>query len=705
MNPLSRWAAGIGWSVVLVLTITASGAQLRQPPSAPVGLSPGTVRSVASRSMAPAQRRVGIRIGLATDVAEFVLPCCQKGVSVAMGGEVVSLGHSLRVVGAAASSRTFYRLQAAALEGPVQAEALARRLERSTGAAADSFFDAGAGLYRVRVGSFDSRPEAEAFKSRFAKHGLTEAWIVREGSLLGEPALAVSIGLEERVIAGRWLRLATSESSGLRIAGGRYRGSILLYLNDRGLLNLINELSLESYLRGVVPLEMGPELYSSLESLKAQAIAARTYAARNRGEFEVEGYDLCPTPRCQVYGGVDVEHPLSDRAVAETRDQVLVYKGRLADTLYSSSCGGHTEDVSVMFPQKAEAYLRGVPCVEAPHESLASSLPRGTPLQTGLLERLFPSLPERSSVATVEAALRRMVELADVTASTDRLRSLERGEIRRFLASIFDLVIDPRLFRDPLSSFEPGWNSRELRLRALLKNDSSATPPRPAEIDSILLGLAAVLGITQDTRGYFLGLFGDRLDLRVGGSIRRVPLPKDLATYRPRAGGVVSADVDLAIGDRIWLIRHRDRLLGLVQEHDAEEIAATVDSTSWSLFRSDVGLRSTVAKRHPGFRLRDFEVLERGISGRVGRLRLNGDTGESFVLEGLAVRWALGVPDNHFTAQRSEARGGWVFRGRGRGHGVGMCQIGAYLMSLRGHGYSEILAHYYTGIGVGRLRG
>ncbi len=113
--------------------------------------------------------------------------------------------------------------------------------------------------------------------------------------------------------------------------------------------------------------------------------------------------------------------------MAETRDQVLVYAGRLADALYSSSCGGHTEDVSVMFPRKAEAYLRGVPCAEAPPESLTSSLSPGTPLQTGLLGRLIPSLPERSSVAAVEAALRGMVELAEVTASNDRLRSLESG--------------------------------------------------------------------------------------------------------------------------------------------------------------------------------------------------------------------------------------------------------------------------------------
>ena len=706
MTPLSRGAAGVGWSAILLLSIATSGAQPRQAQTGPGEHSPeASAADADSRSTTRARRRAGIRIGLATDVAEFVLPCCQNNVSVVIGSERIPLNGTLRVVRGAGIGRTVYRLQAAALEGAEQAEVLARWLERLTGAVPHSFFDASAGLYRVRVGSFATRPEAEAFKSRFAGRGLADAWIVREGRLLGAPALTVTVGSEERRVPGRRLRLETTEHSGLRIDSGRYRGSILLYLNDRGLLNVINELPLETYLRGVVPLEMGPELYGSLESLKAQTIAARTYAARNLGEFDVEGYDLCATPRCQVYGGVNAEHPLSDRAVAETRNQVLVYQGRLADALYSSSCGGHTEDVHVMFPEKAEAYLRGIPCAEAPAESLASSLAPGTSLSTGLVGRLMPRVPERTSVAAVEAGLRRLTELAGVAAPNDRLRSLERGEIRRFLASVFDLVLDPRLFRNRDSPSDPGWNSRELRLRALLAPGSSATSLQPGEIDSLLLGLARVLGVTRDTRGYFLGRSGDRLDLRVGGSTRQVPVPRGLATFRPRADGVVSADVDLVVGDRIWLIWHRDRLLGLVQEHEEEEIAAVVEDTGWTLFRSDVDLRSSVARRHPGFRFRDFEVLARGISGRVGEVRLNSDTGESFVVRGLAVRWTLGLPENRFTAQRREARSGWVFRGRGRGHGVGMCQIGAYFMSLRGHGYSEILAHYYTGIGVARLRG
>ena len=114
-----------------------------------------------------------------------------------------------------------------------------------------------------------------------------------------------------------------------------------------------------------MPRELGPGAYPELEALKAQAIAARSYTLRNLGEFADEGYDLCGTPRCQVYGGMDDEHPLSDRAIRETAGEILAYAGQPIDALYSATCGGHTENVEVIFPLKRAPYLRGVPCIEA----------------------------------------------------------------------------------------------------------------------------------------------------------------------------------------------------------------------------------------------------------------------------------------------------------------------------------------------------
>ena len=80
----------------------------------------------------------------------------------------------------------------------------------------------------------------------------------------------------------------------------------------------INELPLEEYLWGVVPRELGPIAFPELEALKAQAVAARTYAIANFNKRQSDGYNLLPTTADQVYGGYQDEHPLSTKAVDET---------------------------------------------------------------------------------------------------------------------------------------------------------------------------------------------------------------------------------------------------------------------------------------------------------------------------------------------------------------------------------------------------
>src|SRR5690606_17233959 len=122
---------------------------------------------------------------------------------------------------------------------------------------------------------------------------------------------------------------------------------------------VINRLPLETYLRGVVPTALGPMVYPQLEAQKAQAVAARTYALKNLGRFNARGYDICDSPACQAYHGTTNEHPLSDSAVTATAGLVLTYENQLIDALYTSTCGGQTDDVANVFPGRAEPYLRG----------------------------------------------------------------------------------------------------------------------------------------------------------------------------------------------------------------------------------------------------------------------------------------------------------------------------------------------------------
>ncbi len=127
-------------------------------------------------------------------------------------------------------------------------------------------------------------------------------------------------------------------------------------------LRVVNVVNIEDYVRGVVPNEfsLAP---SALEAVKAQAVAARTYALSHRAESAKRPYDLCATPACQVYRGKSSEHPLSDRAVEETRGLLLEYRGAPIKALYTSACGGHTEDAENIFAgERSRPYLRGVAC-------------------------------------------------------------------------------------------------------------------------------------------------------------------------------------------------------------------------------------------------------------------------------------------------------------------------------------------------------
>jgi stage II sporulation protein D len=682
------------------------------PPAAPEGLVPGPAVPIV------------LKVGIASDLAALTLPCCE-GAVVAEAGAAdehrwdVSSPLLVQPAAGVAESGS-YRIQVAALRDERQAQELVRRLERQTGESGSSHFDAGVDLYRVRVGRYPSREAAEAALRRLTARGLAGAFVVSEGGRVADPALRLTQGSTTTTVPGRWLAFHAAAGSGLRHEGRRYRGRLLVYLNDRGTLNLINEVSLEDYLRGVVPSEMGPEAYPQIEAIKAQAVAARTYALRTLGEFAREGYDICATPRCQVYKGMEVEHPLSDRAIAETAGQVLLWGGELADALYSSTCGGHTEDGQVIFPLKQEPYLKGVPCVEAGMARLAGDLAPGAEFPAGLTLRLLPPAADAPPAAALATRLEQLALLAGLPAPRERLVSLDRREVQRYLAAAFDLALETRLFvlaEDVpylLESPPPGWSDEDLRRAAfLIKAGVLTGPPEQVlgqeEIERMLLALAEMVQVVRREDVSFLSLGGGALTVRAGKEHESHPLPPRLATFRRLGDQATASDLALVAGDRLALYWQGGTLLAAVQEVERDGVAFDRSSSyaSWTRFRSDAELAKSIDVRLPGLGFRDFEVLSRGVSGRVGKLLIHGSSGETAEVEGLAVRWTLDLPDTLFTAKRLEpprGEAGWLFNGKGWGHGVGMCQVGAYGMAQRGHSYREILAHYYTGVELGRVR-
>jgi stage II sporulation protein D len=141
------------------------------------------------------------------------------------------------------------------------------------------------------------------------------------------------------------------------VSNGLYRGSVEVSV-DGGGVTAINELDMDSYVRGVVAGEM-PSTWP-LEALKVQAVAARTYAlatAKTSGAF-----DQYPDTRSQVYRGVTGESVRSDAAVSDTAGRIVTYTGVPAVTYYFSTSGGHTENVEFSFVGSlSKPWLVGVP--------------------------------------------------------------------------------------------------------------------------------------------------------------------------------------------------------------------------------------------------------------------------------------------------------------------------------------------------------
>ena len=122
---------------------------------------------------------------------------------------------------------------------------------------------------------------------------------------------------------------------------GAYRGAIDFSPGAFSGVDAINALALDTYLRGVVPDESPPSW--PIEALKAQAVAARTYAIATMKPGA--GFDLYPDTRSQVYGGVAAEEVSTNQAIAETRGEVVTYNGVPVVTFFFSTSGGRTEDV------------------------------------------------------------------------------------------------------------------------------------------------------------------------------------------------------------------------------------------------------------------------------------------------------------------------------------------------------------------------
>ena len=166
--------------------------------------------------------------------------------------------------------------------------------------------------------------------------------------------------------------------SGSNDGGGNGKSSKSNNISNGGSKNnVINELKTEDYLKGILPKEA--VVSWNMQALKTQAVISRTYALKNLGRHTKDGYDICSTVHCQVYGGAGVENKKCNQAIYETAGEVVLYKNALAQTLFHAACGGYTDDPKYVWQWKMETpeYLKGKKdkyCKGNPHDNWKSEL-------------------------------------------------------------------------------------------------------------------------------------------------------------------------------------------------------------------------------------------------------------------------------------------------------------------------------------------
>jgi stage II sporulation protein D len=156
---------------------------------------------------------------------------------------------------------------------------------------------------------------------------------------------------------GRTLRAAGKGR--VAINGTWYRGALeaVPTESDASALNVVNALAVDQYVKGVIPNESPPSWPA--EELKAQAVASRSFALT--AGLGGNGFDLYADTRSQVYEGLESEYTSSNAAADATRGEVVLYDGKIAETLFSACSGGHTESIQNIFGGPAIPYLQGVP--------------------------------------------------------------------------------------------------------------------------------------------------------------------------------------------------------------------------------------------------------------------------------------------------------------------------------------------------------
>lgn len=739
-----------------------------------------TEQQIATLALSPEPK---IRVGLATNVRSAIVSTTSRLMSTNETGSThvpldvaqVRLEPRLLSPRPVISSEDNYRLQVAGAASRDEAEQKAKEINEAFNEDSQVVLDAETNTWGLLVGSRLSRVEAEELSARLNDAGFdatvyqsTPATSSSQAARSSESTvrLAARPSLPSREVVG-FAGAARSFSSSapvilmsddearapVRLNNRPYRGRIEVFANTRGTLTVVNVIGLEDYVRGVVANELSPGGYPSIEALKAQAIAARTYALRNRGQFMSQGFDILPTTRSQVYRGLSSEHPLSTRAVDETRGIIATYNGEPINALYTSTCGGRTEDAGNIF-NHAVPYLVGHECGIEGTAALSSFTVRTSREPAELRD-------EKNLVFARDVALLAAHNFSPFPSriSDDWLDDrVSLAEVRHWLAAVARIsrqpapvvteeIVQPPAFATALNTAVFGENRADtllnnLDVEYLLAMRDSADIPQINRADVALLVRDGCLSIFPDatlrprekmSRGRVLHAISRLLESRGLFQLQK-------GTARPTAAGALvlrpakGKEQTIKVSNQSYLFRQIGETLhpvNAVMLVGGEPVMFHVNSigevdylevrpapsgaaaerfspfTNWTRELSLGQVQARLARAARGIGpINDLRVAARGTSRRVIDLEVIGSAGTAHVRGG-RIRSVLGLREQLFVIDRRYDSDGrvmsFIFTGRGWGHGVGMCQVGAYGLARQGLRFDEILKTYYTGIELTKM--
>lgn len=185
--------------------------------------------------------------------------------------------------------------------------------------------------------------------------------IIAHGSALKTAVVTYRNGIVIGKVLSRGSRvfIHSDDSGVITINNRKFRGNVEIIEKDASYLQVVNYIELEDYIKGILYHEVSH--YWPIEALKAQAVACRTFALSQMRENAAKDYDVTSDIYSQVYGGKASERYRTNKAVRETKSEILTFAGEVFPAYYHATCGGYTEDASLLWNINI-APLKGVPC-------------------------------------------------------------------------------------------------------------------------------------------------------------------------------------------------------------------------------------------------------------------------------------------------------------------------------------------------------